>query len=217
MDLGAIFLLLAVVVLVGLFISRPFFDKDAGPESEVSQAESGDLANRVESGNKFEHRRSMLLAEQDRLLTALGELDFDHALGKIPEEDYPEQRAELLRQGVDILRQLDVIEGEVSAQSMEERLERVIAARRADTARQAGAARPAAEEPGYTPTPARPGGQPVAGEALAVEDDLEQLISSQRQSHKESPAGFCPHCGKPVQKSDRFCPRCGGSIAPKKA
>jgi len=211
MDLGAVFLLLAVVVLVGLFISRPFFDKDAGPGSSAGQTGSDDPASQVESANRLEHRRSMLLAEQDRLLNTLGELDFDHALGKIPEEDYPEQRAELLRQGVDILRQLDVIEGQASSQPVEDRLERVIAARRADAARRA------AEEGGRPQTVARPAGQPAAGEALAVEDDLEQLISTQRQSRKESPAGFCPHCGKPVQRSDRFCPRCGGSIAPKKA
>jgi hypothetical protein len=215
MDLGAVFLLLAVVVLVGLFISRPFFEKDSGPDIEVRHADADGTPGRIESASRQEHRRSMLLAEQDRLLTALGELDFDHALNKIPDEDYPEQRMDLLRQGADVLRQLDALDGETHDQSVEDRLEKVIAARRADASRRSP------EDPGRTPAarPAAAGearGEPL-GEALAVEDDLEQLISSQRQSLKEQPAGFCPHCGKPVQKSDRFCPRCGGSIAPKKA
>jgi hypothetical protein len=54
-----------------------------------------------------EHQRSTLLAERDRLLTALQELEFDHNLGKVPEEDYPEQRAALVKSTAEVLRQLD--------------------------------------------------------------------------------------------------------------
>lgn len=94
MDLGALFLLLALALLVGVIISRPLFFK--GTE---------DLA--VSASLPAEHQRSTLLAERDRLLTALQELEFDHNLGKVPEEDYPEQRAALVKSTAEVLRQLD--------------------------------------------------------------------------------------------------------------
>src|SRR3989337_3677596 len=89
MDIGSIFLILALLVLVGLFIGRPLFERKAISVSEE------------------EHELSSLLAERDRLLNALQELDFDYSLGKIPEDDYPAQRALLVQKGADILRQLD--------------------------------------------------------------------------------------------------------------
>lgn len=95
MDLGALFLLLALVLLVGVIISRPLLFKGT-EEPAIS-------ANLPE-----EHQHSTLLAERDRLLTALQELEFDHNLGKVPEEDYPEQRAALVKSTADVLRQLDV-------------------------------------------------------------------------------------------------------------
>jgi hypothetical protein len=98
MDLGALFLLLTLVLLVGAIISRPFFFREA-EETEVS------------ASLPEEHQRSTLLAERDRLLNALRELEFDHNLGKVPEEDFPEQRAALVKATADVLRQLDAIEG----------------------------------------------------------------------------------------------------------
>jgi hypothetical protein len=91
MNPGAIFLLLVVLVLVALFVARPFI-----------------IRQRVypETGKAM----SALLAERERLLTALQELDFDHTLGKVPEEDYPGQRDLLVQRGATILRQLDELE-----------------------------------------------------------------------------------------------------------
>ena len=95
MELGAFFLILALAVLVGMFISRPFF---------------GVVSARAEKVE--DHQHSALLAERDRLLTALQELDFDHQLGKIPAEDYPPQRAVLTHAAAEVLRQLDEFPGE---------------------------------------------------------------------------------------------------------
>ncbi len=95
MDLGALFLLLALALLVGVIISRPLFFK--GTEEPA-----------VSASLPEEHQRSTLLAERDRLLTALQELEFDHNLGKVPEEDYPEQRAALVKSTAEVLRQLDI-------------------------------------------------------------------------------------------------------------
>ncbi|MFH1633324.1 MAG: hypothetical protein ABIG63_04830, partial [Chloroflexota bacterium] len=89
MDLGSIFLLLSLLILTALYIGRPLYERSATAVRPV------------------EHELSALLAERDRVLNALSELDFDHALGKIPEDDYPLQRKKLIQRGAEVLRQLD--------------------------------------------------------------------------------------------------------------
>jgi hypothetical protein len=59
MDIGSLLLILALVILVGLFIARPLFDRKA----EVVASPSG----------QSDHQRSALLAEHDRILNALQE------------------------------------------------------------------------------------------------------------------------------------------------
>jgi hypothetical protein len=178
MDIGSIFLILGLLVIVAIFISRPFFERgkpDVGPAG---------------------HEQSSLLAERDRVLNNLQELDFDYALGKIPEADYPAQRAVLVQQGAQILRALDAYEAEAPAQAAEARLEAAIAARRIETA----------------PQPAGANGAAIRLVAASPDDNLEALIASRRRARSEKSSGFCPQCGKPIQKSDRFCPKCGASI-----
>lgn len=175
MDIGSIFLFLGLFILVVIFISRPFFEHSATALTEE------------------EHEYSALLAERDRLLNALQELDFDHALGKIPEDEYPTQRAVLLQRGADTLRQLDTMQSGVAGQDVEERLEAAIASRRM-------VSEPAPNGAGKRPLPATP------------DDDLEVMIADRRRARIEKAGGFCPQCGKPVQKSDRFCPGCGATL-----
>lgn len=164
MDIGAIFLLLAVMLAVGLYLYAPFMRRNA------------------RHAGVEEHELSSLMAERDRVINALQELDFDHSLGKIPEEDYPAQRAELLQKGADVLRKLDAT---ASATSANERIERAAAARRADA-------------PSTVPVPS--------------DDEIESMLASRRKARGERSAGFCPRCGKPVLASDRFCPNCGKSL-----
>lgn len=177
MDIGSIFLILSLLVLVGVFVSRPFFERRSVQMSAV------------------EHEVSALLAERDRILNALQELDFDFTLGKIPAEDYPAQRAALLQSGAAVLRQLDAFH--VGGAEADLVLEAAIAARRADAAVLASAP----NNSGRRSLPATP------------DDSLEALIASRRRERNGKSAGFCPNCGRPVQKSDRFCPNCGGSLA----
>lgn len=188
MDIGSLFLIIALLILVGLFVSRPlFYRRTAALDRAHSQEE---------------HEVSALLAERDRLLNALHELDFDHALGKIPAEDYPAQRTLLLRQGSEILRRLDAVlpqpaqEQEATA---EDRLEAAIATRRADGDQASGNGRKAAR--GVSTAIADPS------------DDLEVMLANRRRVRQEKAAGFCPKCGSPLQKSDQFCPRCGARNA----
>jgi hypothetical protein len=94
MDIVAIFLTLAVLILVGAYLYAPFL---RGYGKRVS-AEEREL--------------SALLAERERVLSSLQELDFDFKLGKIPEGDYPTQRTSLLQKGADVLRKIDALSAE---------------------------------------------------------------------------------------------------------
>jgi len=98
MDMGALFLILALALLVGIFISRPFL---------IVEGEQDALEGESKKDQQEDHVRSSLLAERDRLLSALQELDFDYNLGKIPADDYPPQRAALAHDTAEVLRRLD--------------------------------------------------------------------------------------------------------------
>ena len=169
MQLTALFFTLAILILVAIYLYAPFLERRARRVTEE------------------EHELSALMAERDRVINSLQELDFDFNLGKIPEEDYPTQRANLLQKGADILRRIDTLAPQpVSVQDADARIEKAIAARRADAA---------------------------VAKAEPSDDDVESMIAARRKARKEKSSGFCPKCGKPVMVSDRFCPSCGKSLS----
>jgi zinc-ribbon domain len=170
MELSSLFLVLAVIVIVGIYLYAPFTTR----AKRYRQADSNEV--------------SALKAERDRVINSLQELDFDHDLGKIPAEDYPDQRALLLQKGAQVLRKLDELApASSSAIHPEARIEKATAAGRADR----GSSSPALE---------------------GSDEELESLIAARRKEHKSKSAGFCPKCGKPVLVSDKFCPSCGKSL-----
>ena len=168
MSIGAVFLLLALLILVALYLYAPLMRRDRTLQVDES------------------HEISALMAERDRVINALQELDFDFNLGKIQTEDYPVQRADLLQKGADVLRRLDELtpvqdfRGDTAS-----RIEQAVTERRPDAA---------SENPNLS------------------DDDLESMIAARRKVRKDRSAGFCPRCGKPVMVSDRFCPACGKSL-----
>jgi hypothetical protein len=193
MDIGSIFLILALLVLVGLFVARPLFERKPAVTSEESEEE--------------EHTHSSLLAERDRILNALQELDFDYQLGKIPAEDYPAQRALLVRDGADVLRRLDQLAAQPAASNVEARLEAAIAARRLDGTRRP-LARSVLERREKMEALAGQGNESLPLD-MVEDDEIEMQLAARRRVRGDRSAGFCPNCGRPVQKSDRFCPKCG--------
>jgi len=113
MQLVSIFLTLGLMVFIGVYLYAPFLER---------------RARRVTAE---EHELSTLLAERERALNALQELDFDYKLGKVPEEDYPTQRATLLQKGAGILKRLD----ELTPQNEDDaKIELALASRRKKTA-----------------------------------------------------------------------------------
>jgi len=45
----------------------------------------------------------------------------------------------------------------------------------------------------------------IASLSSEENDALEDMIALHRNLHKDKAAGFCPHCGRPIQKTDQFC------------
>jgi rubrerythrin len=169
MDIGAILLIVALLLGVGLYLAAPLMD------------------NRIRRAPEGNQEISSLMAERDRVINALQELDFDFRLGKIPEEDYPSQRTDLLQKGAEVLKKLDALTSAKSGDNdFENRLEKAVAARRADAAR--------------------------TSTAQISDDDIESMLAARRKEHKSKSAGFCPRCGKPVMVSDHFCPNCGKAL-----
>jgi zinc ribbon protein len=169
MDVGAILLVMALLLGVALFLAAPL------------------IANRAARPRLETTAISSLLAERDRVITSLQELDFDYKLGKIPEEDYPTQRTDLLQRGAEILRKLDALQDSplTAAQDPSSRLEQAAAAGRAD------------------------GGST----AVALEDEkIESMLAARRAARRTKSAGFCPRCGKSVLITDQFCPNCGKAL-----
>lgn len=200
MDIAALFFTLAILVLVAMYLYAPLARRYARAVTEE------------------EHELSALMAERDRLINALQELDFDFKLGKIPSEDYPTQRANLLQKGADILRKIDELTSEERSGSHREGSDALRAKdslRRKEKLRDLGSspvfAAQSAEDRIEQAIAARRADASIAEPEIA-DDDLEALISARRRKRKEKSAGFCPKCGKPVMLSDRFCPSCGKAL-----
>jgi rubrerythrin len=167
MDIGSIFLILAILVLVAVYIAQPLMQRNATPISDE------------------EHEYSALLADRDRILKTLQELDFDHSLGKIPEDIYPSQRTALLQHGAAILQKIDAYQGQPALDDVTARLEAAMETHSEDDA-----------------------------DSTGIEDDpLEAMIANRLRTREGKSSGFCPQCGHAVQQTDRFCPKCGHSLS----
>jgi len=93
MDIGSVFVILGIFLLAGLFVIRPFFDQERKGEDRVR------------------HRYSHLIAEKERLLAAIQELDLDLELKKISPEDHTKKRSQLTVEAAQVLRELDQLKG----------------------------------------------------------------------------------------------------------
>ncbi|OJX41198.1 MAG: hypothetical protein BGO78_00150 [Chloroflexi bacterium 44-23] len=177
MDLGSLLLISGIALFVLFLILRPFFEIPADKKLISSTSET--IRN--------DQQKSILLAERDRVLRSLQELDFDFSLGKIPEEDYPEQRNLLLRRGADVIKKMNTLSGTQTEVDAIAQVETVIEYSRAD----------GLEKKKVTDEDA---------EVLA-------LIAARRREKAEKPSSFCPQCGKPVTASDKFCAKCGKTLS----
>lgn len=177
MSIGSILLGLALLALVGLFVSRPLLESQSSRRRRVTLRQS-------------------LLVQKEAILTQIRALDFDFETGKIPEEDYQQQRAAYLAEAVEIVKQLDELESAretaatptadaVPAVSESADPSDIDAQIEAAIARQREEAKP---EPPAPVQDAPPAAKPATNNGRA---------------------GYCPQCGKAVDGSDKFCSHCG--------
>ncbi|MFP3852674.1 MAG: zinc ribbon domain-containing protein [Anaerolineales bacterium] len=89
MEIGAILFILGLLALVAAYVARPLL-KQRGMVVTEEDVEF-----------------SSLLAQRDRVLDALAELDMDRAMNKIDAHDYQRRRAELVKEGAELLRRID--------------------------------------------------------------------------------------------------------------
>ena len=119
MELGSILLGLAMVILAVAYVTRP-------------------LSSRAETVRARGHL-STLDVQRDRVLEALQELELDHAMGKVLEQDYLEQRHVLASRGAGVLRQIDELrESSPEGGALEDQLEEAVSRLRVKPGRVTG-------------------------------------------------------------------------------
>ena len=89
MEIGAILFSLAMILLVAAYVLQPFAKSERGAHRDTNR------------------RLSALQAERDRVLDSIQEIDMDHSMGKVDEEDYRRQRQALALEGAEVLRKID--------------------------------------------------------------------------------------------------------------
>ncbi len=136
-----------------------------------------------------------LLARKDNALRSLKDLEFDHQVGKISDEDFVRLNDRLSRQAMNLLQQVERVRPEGGL--LDEQLEAEIAKLRRV---QASTRVVIAEQ--HAPTVA------------AVQEAPPQAIAS--VDNVSAPPGavrFCTECGARITVSFKFCANCGTPIA----
>ena len=96
MDLVAILIGTAIAISAGAFILRPLTEDRPG-------------------GYREEDRElSSMRAEQDRILDLIEDLEMDHAIGKVLDEDYQMQYSRLMQQGAENIKMMDELRADTA-------------------------------------------------------------------------------------------------------
>lgn len=186
LTIGSILLGAALVLIVLLYLARPF----AMPEDEEVRV------NREEI--------DALLLRKEALLRDIRELDDDYESSKVAPEMYTRARPQMVKQAAIIMKQLDEhgyvdagqeIAVDVGDQDVDAQIEAAV--RRMRTPEQLDeqmetAIRQARQKQAATPAmPAAAAGNGATGSSVLQ---------------------FCPQCGRRVDSDDRFCPQCGHDL-----
>ena len=123
-----IIILLVIVILTAVFITLPFFKKNADAENAIGQR-----PNPIENPSLVELKK--LESERELLYAALNEIEFDYGLGKLSREDYDELKQDYKIKAASVLRRIDELGEGLRDAGLEDRLEKEItAARNLDSA-----------------------------------------------------------------------------------
>ncbi len=174
MDIGSILLGVALLLVVAVIVAAPLLSGGAGRDRQPGPADD-------------------LRAEHERVLTQLRDLDFDHATSKILDDDYAAQRAQLVAQGVVVLKQLDALSAAILAPAASAGVAAPGRARSVDDEIEAAVA---AQRPALA----------LLGRAGA-DAEIETVLAARPTAG----AHPCGQCGASVTPADRFCPECGAA------
>ena len=188
MDGFAVVLGLLIAGAVIAFLTWPWWMQRAGLQPDHS----------LETPLAWDAQDEALDARYEAVLTALRDLDFDHAVGKVAEEDYAPLRQALLVKAAGVMTQLD--ERDAAETDIEARLEAEILAlrqtRHATRDQDALALSPADE--GVCPACGR---MPRPGDLYCADCGTRLSLA-------------CPECGRNVDPTDLFCAGCGTELIP---
>ena len=109
-PIGSLLLALALLVVVGLVVVRPFL---FAPPSSAQLARS---------------KRDRLEAEKEQILAQIRALDFDYETGKMPDAEYGQTRERLLVEAAALLQQIDSLEPVSDARTEDAGLDEIEAA-----------------------------------------------------------------------------------------
>lgn len=85
--------------------------------SRAADATSAPLEGPVVRGTARQNRAlEILYGEKQRLLRAIRDMDFDYDMNKMTDAIYAEQRVHLIRQTIAVMRRIDALEAEITAQ-----------------------------------------------------------------------------------------------------
>lgn len=134
-------------------------------------------------------RLTELISRKDGVLVAIKDLEFDHNVGKLSDEDYQRFNFRLRQQAIGYLQQIDKLAPQ-SAQ-LDDVLETEIARLRKTRAPAAAVNGSAAPVPAPKPAAVAVQAAPVAA------------------TEAKAPARFCTNCGRPLAPAHKFCAQCG--------
>ncbi len=107
MDIASILLGLALFILVGLFVFKPFITEVA-PQKRLSAKQE-------------------LIIRKEMLIDDLRALEFDHETGKMPDAMFAFQREALVKETAAVLKQIDSPDEQVDAGRVDSAIEAAIA------------------------------------------------------------------------------------------
>lgn len=172
MSIGSIFVGIALLFVSVLVVSQPWWKPKRRMHSETA----------VLSAATLESHREAVYA-------ALADLDLDHRVGKVNDDDYRATRAQLMAQAVSILQQLDSTAADVEAQ-----VEALVRSRRARQSK-------------HKPAPSTSSAAqcPTCGATVAEGDRFCAKCGTILNT-------TCPNCGRPTTTDDHFCAKCGTTL-----
>lgn len=179
MDWIAIGMGLVTTGTLLVYITRPWWAHRWNAQTQTASTPATSLAD-----------------QREAILAALRDLDFDHEVGKVTEEDYTSLRQTLLAEAAAVMTQIE--QEQVTAQTdLDDHIEAEILAARQNLN--------GGEQVTYSPAEANRV-CPTCGRAPLPGD-----VYCRGCGTHLAPA--CPECGQTVALTDRFCVSCGFELA----